>query len=126
MQFNPASITAGKSGSVEQKFYLQHGQSIKINGIPDSARYEITENEENFKPSVTVSGDDKDAVVSKNGAADTDTGITADTTVDFVNTVEGIVATDVIISIVPYILIAVVSGGILAYFALRKKKEEII
>ena len=125
-KINPASITAGKSGSVEQKFYLQHGQSIKINGIPDSARYEITEDEENFKPSVTVSGDDKDAVVSKNGAADTDTGITADTTVDFVNTVEGIVATDVIISIVPYILIAVVSGGILAYFALRKKKEEII
>ena len=115
----PLITLTARQETLQQRLLKTGEKSIphQINGIPDSARYEITENEENFKPSVTVSGDDKDAVVSKNGAADTDTGITADTTVDFVNTVEGIVATDVIISIVPYILIAVVSGGILAYFA---------
>lgn len=125
-KINPASITADNSGSVEQEFYLQHGQSIKINGIPESAQYEITENEENYKPSVTVNSEDKDIVVNKNGAADKNTGITNDTTVDFVNTVEGIVATDVVISIVPYILIAIISGSALIYFGLRKKDKEII
>ena len=44
----------------------------------------------------------------------------------FLNLWASFVATDVVISIAPYILIAIISGGALVYFGLRKKDKEII
>lgn len=133
---NPAKLTVGADGTVTQDFYLQNGQSIKIQGLADKTAYSINEDaslmdKEGYDPAAAITGDTKtgDGVNAKDIAMDastytvTDDAITADTTVAYTNTKEGTIPTGIIMSVAPYAAI-VLLGGAGATIVMRKKKEE--
>lgn len=133
---NPASLTVGADGTVTHDFYLQNGQSIKIQGLADKTAYSINEDaslmdKEGYDPAAVITGDTKtgDGENAKDIAMDAatytvaDDAITANATVAFTNTKNGTIPTGIIMSVAPYAAI-VLLGGAGATIVMRKKKEE--
>ena len=125
-QQNATVLTAGQDGTATASFYLSHGQSITINGIPDTAKYSVTESKEDYKPAVTITGDTEASQAEESTTLkvnDEESGITADTTDAFVNTREGVVPTGVIMTVAPYATVVLI-GGVGATLMMRKKDED--
>ena len=115
-------IVTDANGSATKDFYLQHGQSITIKGLPKGAKYTVTEVEEDYKPSATTTGDADAAVAATgNAVADSTTGITADTTNNFTNTRDGIVPTGILLT--GGIGVAAVAIGVGGVVLMSKKKR---
>ncbi len=106
---NPNELTADANGGVEQTFYLQHGQSIVIQGLAEGTAYEITEEAEDYL-----------ADVPENAASD---GIEQDETVAFTNTRDGVIPTGVILDSAPFILIIALAAAALVLSAMRKRSR---
>ena len=136
------SITYGqlKSG---YSFYLCSGHNIELKGIPSGLGYEITEYQEKYTPSVTVSGDDKTGDKASDGTAIegtaaagetsdgntykiSDTYLKNDTSIKFSNDKAGILPTGVLMTVAGSA--AIVALGIAGVTAgtvyLKKKKSE--
>lgn len=133
---NVTELTVGTDGTVTKDFWLQGGQSIKIQGLADKTAYSINEdatlmNNEGYDPSAVISGDTKtgadaaakDIEMDKVTYTVADDAITGDTTVAYTNTKEGTIPTGIIMSVAPYAAI-VLLGGAGATIVMRKKKEE--
>lgn len=103
--------------TVSQTFYVQHGQSIVIRGIPTGTQYTITENEEDYKPSVKVNNDDRSDTNSASGT------ISEDTLVSFINTRNGVIPTGVLLSVAPWVIAGIVIIGGIVFFAIRSRKK---
>lgn len=84
---NPTTVT-GAQLLAGQKFYLQHGQSVVIRGLPLNASYTVTEDAEDYKSTVK-SGDTNSGVIGT--VADTNKMATA----GFTNTRAGIIPTGI-------------------------------
>ena len=125
---NPATLTTSSAGAVTQDFYLIHGQSIVINGLPDGAKYTITETVGEYTASAEVAGDADAAAddeIATNGiVSDTDTGIKADTTVAYTNNKEGTIPTGVILSIAAPVAIGVAIVAGIIILSVKKKRSE--
>ena len=86
-QTNVTSITTDGAGKATQKFYLQHGQQITIQGLAKDTTYTVTENTEDYKS--TANTKDTPVVDTK---ADTEaapvdgTIVSTDLTTGFLNT----------------------------------------
>lgn len=122
-QTNPNTFTAAE-GTVTQAFYVQDGDTIVVKGLAAGTKYTLTEDQEDYKPSVAKTSTDADVAVNavNNGVTDTVTGITADTTVAFTNTKTGTIPTGVLMSVAPYVIIGgIVLAGIAA-MSLRKRR----
>lgn len=65
---NVQELTAGADGTVEQVFYLQHGQSFAVRGLPRNATYELTEDAENYKSTAAAVTDHTDPVKTEGNA----------------------------------------------------------
>ncbi len=125
---NPDVLTTDASGSVTQTFYLMHGQSLVIKGLPDGAKYTITEDFAEYAVSAEVSGDTDaaaDTGIAGNGiVSDSTTGIKDDTEVAYTNNKEGTIPTGVILSIAaPCVIGIAVVGGIIV-LSVKKKRSE--
>ena len=125
---NPALLTAGTDGTLTQDFWIQNGQSIKIQGLGGSTGYTVTEAENAYKTNIAVTGDttnaaenDIEAVVGK---AVTDKAVTKDTTVAYTNDKSGAVPTGLIMSIGGPAAIALLGGAGLVTIKAKKKEEE--
>ena len=103
---NPTGAT-GAELAAGVKFYLQHGQSIKIENLPAGAHYTVTENAENYTSN--------DPANSEDDIAD------ADATVAFVNTRDGQVPTGVLLTVIPGVLL--LGAGIAGIVIMTKKKK---
>ena len=128
-------LTANESGDITASFYLKHGQSIKLEGVPAGAKYTITEAEENYTPSIAVSenvkegsGYEADVAVNddKNGITDMTTGLHGNTTATFTNTLNGDVPTGIFSNMgLSIIVIAVAAAGAaVSLIIIKKKKSE--
>lgn len=115
---NVTQLTVGTNGTIEQDFYLQHGQSIAIRGIAKDSKYTVTETEEDYKPSATADEGTVDAAGNKV----TVDKVAIDNTAAFVNTRSGVIPTGVIVSVLPFGIAAVLAGT--SFAAFRSKKEE--
>ena len=69
-------------------FYLKGGQSISLTGLPTGMGYVVTEVEEDYTPSVEVTGDED---CSKNENSVTDSALTQNTNLAFINERSGII-----------------------------------
>lgn len=122
---NAAAITTDGSGTVTATFYLQHRQSIIIEGLTEGAVWTVTENEEDYRASVSVDGAaPKNASSATSDNADTDEkeGIIANTTVAFTNYREGVVPTGVLLTIAPFaILILAGIAGVIVILGRKKR-----
>lgn len=124
---NPALLTAGEDGTLTQDFWIQHNQSIKIQGLAANTGYTVTEAENAYKTNVAVTGDVTNAtendIKAVAGKAVTDAAVTADTTVAYTNDKSGAVPTGLIMSIGGPAAIALLGGVGLVTTNARKKKE---
>ena len=115
-QTNPALITTS-NGDATVSYYLQHGQNVKIQGLPKNAKVTITETPEDYTPTYSV-----DSGTAQSGDSYVISALTADTTVAFTNTKNGTIPTGVIVSVIPGILL-VAGATIVAYSTFKKRQE---
>lgn len=127
---NPALITCEADGSATQTFWLQGTQSIVIKGLPDGAKYTINENattmaNEGYATSIASEGDTD---ISKDNAAfraaDSSTGIKADSTVTYTNQKSGVVPTGLVSTFAPYLIGLVLAAGAAGFVVMKKKNQK--
>lgn len=113
---NPATLTVGKDGTVTQKFYLAHNQSITIQGVAKDSKYEVTENAEDYKS--TAAGVD--------GYTDATNGTVAseDIYTGYLNTRNGVIPTGVIMTVAPFAAVTLLGGAGAVTMVMKKKKSE--
>ena len=115
-QNNPTKLTADANGNVTQKFYLQHGQEIKIEGIAKGTVYSVTENKEDYK---------SEAAVIEGYTNDTNGIIeSADLKTSYRNTRNGVIPTGVVMTVAPFAGAVVLGGLGVVTYAGRKKRED--
>lgn len=120
-------ITVGQLKN-EKVFYLRHGQTLKIGGIPMGMGYKVSEVFEDYQSVSQVTGDGNgtQALDSENKKASvTDTNLEADTTVLFTNTREGTVPTGIVNGVIIPIVVCLigVSGAGLVLHMRRVKNH---
>lgn len=125
---NQALLTAGEDGTLTQDFWIQHNQSIKIQGLAAETGYTVTEAENAYKTNIVVGGDKTNAaendIATVAAKTVTDKAVTADTTVAYTNDKSGAVPTGLIMSIGGPAAIALLGGVGLVTINARKKKED--
>lgn len=122
-QTNVTSFTTDANGNAEVNFYLQHGQSISVQGLTKQTKWTVTEDNEDYKATVDVTGETTGIVKNENTAKDED-GITADTNVVFTNTRKGTVPTGIMLSVAPFAVITLAGVGGLTVMLKKKNKSE--
>lgn len=111
---NPTKLTVGPDGTVTQKFYLAHGQEIKIQGIAKDSTYNVTENAEDYKSTAAGVTDYTDAT---NG-----TVVSTDLKTSYLNTRDGVIPTGVIMAVAPFAAVTLL-GGVGAVTMVMKKRK---
>ena len=126
-QTNTTLIEVQSGTSFSQDFYLQHGDYVAIRGLPEGAKYSVTEDAEDYKMA-------KDAEVGTTASPNTfDDGtlngtaiegtLSDNTKVGFTNTKDGTVPTGVLLSYTPAAVVGIiVIAGII--FLVRKRRAE--
>lgn len=123
---NVTSITTDDAGKATQKFYLQHGQQITVQGLAKDTTYAVTENTEDYKS--TANTKDTPVVDTK---ADTEaapvdgTIVSTDLTTGFLNTRDGVIPTGVIMAVAPFAVVTILGGaGVVTMVMKRNNKED--
>ena len=113
---NVTSLTVGDDGTVTQKFYLQHGQEIKIQGIAKDSTYDVTENKEDYKSEGAVLDGYKDATAGTVESNDLKTS--------YKNTREGVIPTGIIMAVAPFAVVTLIGGAGLVTMVMKKNKKK--
>lgn len=113
---NPTSLTVGTEGTVTQKFYLQHGQEIKIQGLAKDTTYDVTENKEDYKSTAAGVKGYADAVKG--------TVVSTDLKTSYLNTRDGVVPTGVVMAIAPFAVVTLLGGAGIVTMSMKKRKED--
>lgn len=125
---NPKLLTADEHGAVTHDFWIQNGQSIKIQGLAGETGYTVTEAENAYKTNIAVTGDATNEVENDIATVDkktvTDKAVTKDTTVAYTNDKSGAVPTGIIMPIAGATTIMLIGGAGVGYFILKNKKRE--
>lgn len=125
---NPASLTVGSDGTVEAHFYLQHDDSVVIQGLASGTKYTVVENYEDYKATQATTGDTVTAAADTSAKTLTVTGPTngigVDTTIAFTNERTGTIPTGVMMTVVPGVIIVAVAVGGLILLGKKKKTHE--
>lgn len=116
---NVLELTADEDGSVEQKFYLQHGQYIAVRGLPLNSTYDVTENAEDYKADAAAVTNFTDPV---SGTVGTVAGQNQAVKTSYKNTRSGNIPTGVLVSVLPGLALAGV--GAAGFAGLRRRKRE--
>lgn len=124
-QANVTSITTDGAGKATQKFYLQHGQQITVQGLAKDTTYAVTENTEDYKSTANT----KDAPVvdtkADTEAAPVDgTIVSTDLTTGFLNTRDGVIPTGVIMAVAPFAVVTILGGAGIVTMVMKKNKKE--
>lgn len=113
---NPTSLTVGTDGTVTQKFYLQHGQEIKVQGLAKDTTYDVTENKEDYKSTAAGVTGYADAVKG--------TIVSTDLKTSYLNTRDGVVPTGVVMAIAPFAVVTLLGGAGIVTMSMKKRKED--
>lgn len=124
-QTNVTSITTDGAGKATQKFYLQHGQQVTVQGLAKDTTYTVTENTEDYKSTANT----KDAPVvdtkADTEAAPVDgTIVSTDLTTGFLNTRDGVIPTGVIMAVAPFAVVTILGGAGIVTMVMKKNKKE--
>lgn len=122
---NVTSITTDGDGKATQKFYLQHGQQVTVQGIAKDTTYALTENTEDYKSTANT----KDAPVVDT-KADTEaapvsgTIVSTDLTTGYLNTRAGAIPTGVIMTVAPFAAVTLLGAAGMVTIKMRKKEDD--
>ena len=117
---NPATLTVGKDGTVTQKFYLAHNQSIVIQGVAKDSKYKVTENAEDYKSTPADAIDNTE----RRGDATSGTVASEDIRTGYLNTRDGVIPTGVIMTVAPFAAVTLLGGAGAVTMVMKKKKSE--
>lgn len=122
---NPSSLTVGEDGTLQQKFYLQHGQQITVQGLAKDTAYSVTENPEDYRSVASSAAKPVVAAAVGSKAADTE-GVVEETdlTTGYLNERKGIIPTGVVMTVTPFAAVTLFGGLGAASIVLKKKKEK--
>lgn len=116
---NVTSITTDDAGKATQKFYLQHGQQITVQGLAKDTTYAVTENTEDYKS--TANTKDTPVVDTK---ADTEAA-PVDGTIVSTDLTTGFLNTGVIMAVAPFAVVTILGGaGVVTMVMKRNNKED--
>lgn len=113
---NPNELTVDKNGTVTQKFYLQHGQEITIQGIAKGSTYSVTEKAEDYKS--TPKG-----VKGYEDPADGTIGST-DLKTSYLNTRKGVIPTGVIMTVAPFAAVTLLGAAGMVTIKMKKREDD--
>ena len=115
---NPTSITVDENGTATAKFYLQHGQEIKICGIAKNTTYNVTENKEDYTSTAAGVTNYTDSTNGKVASTDIKTS--------YLNERAGVIPTGVIMTVAPFVLVTLlaVAGMVIIKSHRRKAGNE--
>ena len=123
---NVTELVAGANGTIEQKFYLSHGQYIAVKGLPRNASYEVTEDREDYKSTEAAASGYTDPVKSdKNDAAKANIGAIATENVvktSYVNSIDSIIPTGVKTAVQNAVILMAVAAIVTAAVVYTRKK----
>ena len=111
---NVTELTVGEDGKIEQTFYLQHGQSIAVRGLPLNASYDLTENAEDYAAEQSVLEGFKDPVTGN---------MAKDVMTSYLNTRDGVIPTGVTLALLPGLGAVAAGGAGLAWLAFRRRQK---
>lgn len=114
-QANPTSVT-GAQLKAGVNFYLQHGDSVVIRGLPINATYTVTEDAEDYTSSVMTGK-------TNSGVIGTVAGTNKMAQAGFTNTREGTVPTGVLLTVIPGVVIVLLAAFGLVLVLRRKKNN---
>lgn len=133
------TYTVPASGEVEITIYLQHGQKLVLEGIPQGAAYEVLEedySEDGYKVAVELdeeldnmtndgandTTEDEEIAPTENNRKVADTALMNDAAIAYTNTKTGVIPTGVIMSITGGAALIAIAG--VGLFALNRRKDE--
>lgn len=112
---NPTELVVGDDGTVTGIFYLQHGQSIKIQGLAVGTKYTVTEANEDYKSSYTQTVGEATSETNTGSIADNDV------TVAYKNTRGGVIPTGILLTIAPFAVLMLIGIVGVCLMVLKKK-----
>ena len=117
---NPTSLQC-VDGKVTGTFYLQHGNSIIINGLPNGAKFTVTENAEDYTAAATITvGSGEPA-----SYAGTEQTMGEDAvTIAFVNSKSGTVPTGILLTVAPFAGMMLLGAAGIVFLSAKKRKED--
>lgn len=122
---NPSTLIVGTDGTVQQKFYLQHGQQITVQGIAKDTTYTVTENPEDYKSAASTAENPVVAVKEGSEAGNTEGVIVStDLTTGYLNERNGIIPTGIMVTAAPFALVTLFGGLGAATIVMKRKSNE--
>ena len=121
---NPTTITVGSDGTVTQKFYLHDGQYIKVLGLPNGAKYTLSENAHDYTSAEGISAADSALETAHTDAVSNSTGITGDVNTGFTNTKNAVTPTGIanaVLTFRPALILAVLAIFGIVFFSRKRK-----
>lgn len=124
-QANVTSITTDGAGKATQKFYLQHGQQVTVQGLAKDTTYAVTENTEDYKSTAnTAAAPVVDVKADTDSAEVNGTIASKDLTTGYLNTRDGVIPTGVIMAVAPFAVVTLLGGAGVVTMVMKKNKKE--
>lgn len=124
-QANVTSITTDGAGKATQKFYLQHGQQITVQGLAKDTTYAVTENTEDYKSTANTAAAPVIDVKADTISAEVNGTIASkDLTTGYLNTRDGVIPTGVIMAVAPFAVVTILGGAGVVTMVMKKNKKE--
>lgn len=122
---NVRYITTDGDGKAIQKFYLQHGQQVTVQGIAKETTYAVTENAEDYKPTANTVATPSVKIKANTDSAEVNGTIASeDLTTGYLNTREGIIPTGVIMAVAPFAAVTLLGAVGMVTIKMRKKEDD--
>ena len=118
---NVQELTVGQDGNITQHFYLQHGQSIAVRGLPLNANYTVTENKEDYKSEASTVTGYTDATT---GVVSAIAGANKAVMTSYKNTRNGVIPTGVALAVGASALVAGIGGAGLVLFGAKSRRNK--
>lgn len=123
-QTNVTSITTNGDGKATQKFYLQHGQQVTVQGIAKDTTYAVTENTEDYKSTANTAAAPVVEIKADTDSAEVNGTIASkDLTTGYLNTRAGVIPTGVIMTVAPFAAVTLLGGAGVVTMVMKKKKS---
>lgn len=124
-QANVRSITTDGAGKATQKFYLQHGQQVTVQGIAKGTTYAVTENTEDYKSTANTAANSVVEIKADTGSAEVNGTIASkDLTTGYLNTRDGVIPTGVIMAVAPFAAVTLLGAVGMVTIKMRKKEDD--
>lgn len=122
---NVTSITTDGDGKATQKFYLQHGQQVTVQGLAKDTTYAVTENTEDYKSTANTAAAPVVEIKADTDSAEVNGTIASkDLTTGYLNTRDGVIPTGVIMAVAPFAVVTILGGAGVVTMVMKKNKKK--